>query len=591
MSSRRVSVPTSPEPTACTVMFAQLQDLWDEIGESNAKRDEMILELECECLNVYKRKVDQTRKYKADLHQQLAEVEAEASTIISALGERELYAQIQKPKGALKEQLVAIIPWLDGLRHKREERVKEFKNVQIQIFNLSSEIAGRENSTETQQFDEKDLTLKKLEELKLQLQELQNDKNNRLQKVSIHTQLIYDLTNVMSIDFNKRMGDAHSSFVNSLKDQPKSISNISLTRLVEAFHSLEQEKKLRLEKLKYFGTTLIDLWNLMDTTMDEREKFNHVIYLKSVSEDVFLDSGSLALEVIEHAEKEVEKLNILKASKMRELILKKQTELEEIYKSVCMDFDIDSTNQMLVNLIESGVKDLSEVLSDMDVQIANAKEQALSRKDILDRVEKWKHSCSEETWLDDYEMDQNRYSAGRGAHKNLQRAEKARALVNKLPSMVENLMAKVKSWEQDKGMLFLYEKTRLFVMLQEYKVSRQQKEDGKRRSREHKRIQEQFVVEQEARYGSKPTPLRQFPAKKPLGQSCNVNVVSGVGMMMTPKSRRISTQFGKSGSLLASSTNKERKAKLVTPIPSNYVSILKEDPLFENDCNVNRSSP
>lgn len=40
----------------------------------------------------------------------------------------------------------------------------------------------------------------------------------------------------------------------------------------------------------------------------------------------------------------------------------------------------------------------------MDVQIANAKEQALSRKDILDRVEKWKHSCSEETWLDDYEM-------------------------------------------------------------------------------------------------------------------------------------------------------------------------------------------
>lgn len=73
--------------------------------------------------------------------------------------------------------------------------------------------------------------------------------NNRLQKVSIHTQLIYDLTNVMSIDFNKRMGDAHSSFVNSLKDQPKSISNISLTRLVEAFHSLEQEKKLRLEKV------------------------------------------------------------------------------------------------------------------------------------------------------------------------------------------------------------------------------------------------------------------------------------------------------------------------------------------------------
>lgn len=74
--------------------FTLSQDLWDEIGETDSERDEMILELERQCLNVYKRKVDQTRKYKADLHQQLAEVEAEASTIISVLGERELYAQV-----------------------------------------------------------------------------------------------------------------------------------------------------------------------------------------------------------------------------------------------------------------------------------------------------------------------------------------------------------------------------------------------------------------------------------------------------------------------------------------------------------------
>lgn len=73
--------------------------------------------------------------------------------------------------------------------------------------------------------------------------------SNRLQKVSMHTQLIYDLTTVMSLDFNKAMGDAHPSFVNSLKDQPKSISNISLTRLDEALLSLNQEKKHRLEKV------------------------------------------------------------------------------------------------------------------------------------------------------------------------------------------------------------------------------------------------------------------------------------------------------------------------------------------------------
>lgn len=72
--------------------------------------------------------------------------------------------------------MVAIIPWLDGLRYKQKERLNEFKNVQIQIFNLTSEIAGKRNSAESPHFDEKDLTMKKLEELKLQLQELQKDK-------------------------------------------------------------------------------------------------------------------------------------------------------------------------------------------------------------------------------------------------------------------------------------------------------------------------------------------------------------------------------------------------------------------------------
>lgn len=39
----------------------------------------------------------------------------------------------------------------------------------------------------------------------------------------------------------------------------------------------------------------------------------------------------------------------------------------------------------------------------MDDQIAKAKELALSRKDILDKVEKWKFSSEEEKWLEDYE--------------------------------------------------------------------------------------------------------------------------------------------------------------------------------------------
>lgn len=54
----------------------------------------MLLQLEQECLDIYRRKVDKTRKYKADLHQSLAESEAEIANLISALGERTIVARV-----------------------------------------------------------------------------------------------------------------------------------------------------------------------------------------------------------------------------------------------------------------------------------------------------------------------------------------------------------------------------------------------------------------------------------------------------------------------------------------------------------------
>jgi len=51
----------------------------------------------------------------------------------------------------------------------------------------------------------------------------------------------------------------------------------------------------------------------------------------------------------------------------------------------------------------TGNVDLSDLLSSMDDQIAKAKEQALSRKDILDKVEKWRYAIEEEKWLEEYE--------------------------------------------------------------------------------------------------------------------------------------------------------------------------------------------
>jgi Ase1/PRC1/MAP65 family protein len=54
----------------------------------------MILQLEQECLNVYRKKVDNARKHKAELHQALADGKAEICHLMSALGEHKSLGQV-----------------------------------------------------------------------------------------------------------------------------------------------------------------------------------------------------------------------------------------------------------------------------------------------------------------------------------------------------------------------------------------------------------------------------------------------------------------------------------------------------------------
>uniref|UniRef100_A0ACD5TLA5 Uncharacterized protein n=1 Tax=Avena sativa TaxID=4498 RepID=A0ACD5TLA5_AVESA len=563
--------PPQPTRASCGSFLQELQELWGEIGPDELERDRMILQLEEDCLNVYRKKVEQTRKQKADLLQAMSLGEADIQTILSALGERDSFSREENLGGTLMEQLAKVEPVLDDLRRRKDERVNEFLAVQLHIVRLQAEISGTINHGDpaTPLVDETDLSIGRLTELKTQLNELQSEKNLRLQKIDVQIKCIDEMCNMMSLDLKKTLYDVHPSFVELERIKSMSISDSTLDRLAGKVHALNQEKKQRLRKLQNLGSTLIELWSLMDTPLDEQKCFDHVTSLISVSPNTVMPPGCLAHDLIEKVEAEVKRLKHLKASKMKELVLKKMTELEEIYKSVHMDIDSDHEWRILTDLIDSGRADLSELLTKMDDRITEARELALSRKDILEKVEKWTLATEEEGWLGEYERDQNRYNAGRGAHVNLKRAEKARIVVSKIPSLLENLTARVNAWETEKGIPFMHDKMRLLDSLEQYTSGRQQKEDEKRRLRELKKLQEQFAAEQGATYGAKPSPMRPLSARKPLGQSSNVNIIGG-----TPNSRRVSTPISRKGVL---SCGKMKDAvKTTASTPANYVALPKD---------------
>ncbi|KAJ7957570.1 65-kDa microtubule-associated protein 8 [Quillaja saponaria] len=437
--------------TSCGFLLQELQMIWDEVGEDQFEREKVLLDLEQESS---------------------AEAEAEFTHLLLSLGERSLPGRPEKMAGTLKEQLDSITPALKEMRLRKEERVNQFRSVQEQIQKNSAEIAGQsDDSSSSITVNENDLSLKKLEEYQIELQRLYNEKNERLHRVEKYIETVHYLSLILGMDSSVIIAEVHPS-LNEFCGISKKISDSILDKLKSTVETLVQEKKKRLEKLHQLGKALTNLWDLMDASYDDRPLFSHVTNLLSVSSAEVSKPGSLTIDIIQQAEAEMENI---------------------------------------IHLINSGEIDHADLLMSMDEQISKAKDEACSRKAIMEKVEKWMSARNEERWLEEYSMDENRYSVSRGAHKNLRRAERARITVSKIPALVDLLIAKAKSWEEERQKIFLYDEVSLLAMLEEYNMLRQVKEGEKQRQREKKKVQSQIVVGQENTYGSRPgTSCRRF---------------------------------------------------------------------------------
>lgn len=595
IGSPTISVRTS---TSCNALLRELQQIWNDIGESEADKDRMLLELERECLEVYRRKVDEAANAKARLHQSVAAKEAELATLMAALGELNLNSPIQTEKrsASLKDKLASVTPLVDDLKMKKEERMKQFADINAQIEKISGEISGYSHVNNAMigslTLDELDLSLRKLTEYQTHLRTLQKEKSDRLHKVLEYVNEVHSLCGVLGLDFGQTVSDVHPSLQGTSMGQSTNISNSTLEGLEQAIVKLKLEKKARIMKVKDIVASLFELWNLMDSPKEEKNCFSRITSILKFSETEMTEPGVLSTEIIEQASAEVERLTKLKASRMKELVMKKRSELEEICRMTHIEPDTSTAAEKASALIDSGLVDPSELLANIEAEIVKAKEEAVSRKEIMDRIDRWLSACEEENWLEDYNQDDNRYNAGRGAHINLKRAERARVTISKIPAIVDNLINKTLAWEYEKKKLFLYDGARLVLILEEYKITRQQKEEEKKKFRDQKKLQDLLLTEKEAMYGSKPSPRKSNSFRKPNGYRANGNgsmpptprrnsVGSATPELLTPRS-----YSGRQNGYF-----KETRRLSTTPL--NFVAISKEDTMstYASICGSESGSP
>ncbi|KAI0530759.1 hypothetical protein KFK09_000307 [Dendrobium nobile] len=474
---------------SCSYLLKELKLIWNEVGQDQEERERILQELEQECLEVYKRKVDRANISRVRLHQALADSEAEFTNLLISLGERSFPGRPEKLTGTLKEQLDLISPALREMQLKKEERVSQFKQVQAEIRKIKSDIAGCSEECQNVTVNESDLSLKKLEEYHSELQRLEREKSERLLKVQKYLREVRELAATMGMEYSKIITDVHHSLDDSSDKSSMNISDAILERLDYTVNLLKEEKKKRMEKLGKLGKALINLWNLMDAPLEDRQPYIKIVITPPSASAGDAFPGSLTVDIIGKVESEVARLDQLKASKMKELFINKQIELEGICKKSHMELPPQSKMENIMNLIMQGEMEHGDLLTRMEEYISKAKEEAWSRKDIMEKVEKWMASCREECWLEEFSRDENRYSVSRGAHKNLKRAERARIIVNRIPGLIEIIMAKTKIWEAERRKSFLYDEVPLMAMLEEYTLLRREKEEEIQRQRERKRVQ------------------------------------------------------------------------------------------------------
>ncbi|GFY91482.1 microtubule associated protein (MAP65/ASE1) family protein [Actinidia rufa] len=164
---------------------------------------------------------------------------------------------------------------------------------------------------------------------------------------------------------------------------------------------------------------------------------------------------------MEQTATEVERLNKPKASRMKELVMKQRSELEDIFYKTHIEPD-PSTADKSNALIDSGLVDPFELLVNIKAQMNKAKDgpevevvhlpvtpifyQPLVRVvDIMDRMKRWLSAWDEENCLKECMMRKIGLTStiemstgtvlelGRGAHIHLKRAERARVTINKIP--------------------------------------------------------------------------------------------------------------------------------------------------------------
>ncbi|CAK9278161.1 unnamed protein product [Sphagnum jensenii] len=134
--------------------------------------------------------------------------------------------------------------------------------------------------------------------------------------------MVHGFSTVLGMDSIRILADVHPSLVSSTPGQTKNISNVTIEGLAQTIHSLEEEKRVRLQKLRELRAKLLELWNLMDTPIEEQQLLQHITSHITATQDKITIPGALSSDTIAQFASKGAHLNLKCAERARAAINK-----------------------------------------------------------------------------------------------------------------------------------------------------------------------------------------------------------------------------------------------------------------------------
>ncbi|XP_075705979.1 protein regulator of cytokinesis 1-like isoform X2 [Rhinoderma darwinii] len=488
-------------------------DIWDGLGIKEEMRLQRIEEVKKHIEALFNRMIHEEREMKDRIEKSILFCRKELKNLCHDLSVEEYKFEDNMTILQIERDLRVR---LELLTNQKNERLEELKILQQKDQALCSDLCVTPYYIPSGSIP----SLIQLEELKEHIKVQTEEKRKRLQVFStLRAEIRQCLAEMGRPAENSFEQEAICEDEEAFFLTPENIKALTVLKA-----QLELKKEALLSTLNTVKERVNSLWHLLQIAQDERGVCQKI-------------SGISISEELRIWESELVQLEELKMVNLKQVILKIREELKA-YWDKCF-YSLEQRKGFAPYFSEEFTEDL---LSQHDEEVVQMKALYEKCKLILDAVAKWETSWTQFVMLEKKASDPNRFSNRGGT---LLKEEKERAKLQKLLSKLEEeLKSRIDLWEAEQGCPFLIKGNQfLDYVANQWEMLKQQKEREKQDRTQKK---------------EEPTPFKT-PVKRPAGP-CSQGTPSS-------KNRKLNgtTNLTMSRTNLTHSSGSQTTGKVVLP--------------------------